>query len=153
VMIALAGSGGMVIAGRVIQGAAGATILARGLSLLSVAKVGLRLWGNRARRCADVRRAAVEVSFALGGIRGVPTARWAIACRRAFAMALSRARTQGLGRDFAVDTHCPVGARTRVGVHDRLVEVACSTSWIEGGSESSWTGLERVGSSFSGQSS
>ena len=40
VMIALAGSGGMVIAGRVIQGAAGATILACGLSLLSVANEG-----------------------------------------------------------------------------------------------------------------
>ncbi len=37
VLIALAESGGMVIAGRVIQGAAGATILACGLSLLSVA--------------------------------------------------------------------------------------------------------------------
>jgi MFS family permease len=40
VMIALAGSGGMVIAGRMIQGAAGATILACGLSLLSVANEG-----------------------------------------------------------------------------------------------------------------
>ena len=40
VMIALADSGGMVIAGRLIQGAAGATILACGLSLLSVATTG-----------------------------------------------------------------------------------------------------------------
>ena len=40
VLIALADSGGMVIAGRVIQGAAGATILACGLSLLSVANTG-----------------------------------------------------------------------------------------------------------------
>lgn len=37
IVIALAESGGMVIAGRVVQGAAGATILACGLSLLSVA--------------------------------------------------------------------------------------------------------------------
>ena len=37
VLIALADSGGMVIAGRLIQGAAGATILACGLSLLTVA--------------------------------------------------------------------------------------------------------------------
>ena len=37
VLIALSSSGGMVIAGRCIQGAAGATILACGLSLLSVA--------------------------------------------------------------------------------------------------------------------
>ena len=54
VMIASAGSGGMVIAGRVIQGAAGATILACGLSLLSVANEGpaqlraVSLWGAAA---------------------------------------------------------------------------------------------------------
>ncbi|MBO0845272.1 MAG: MFS transporter [Nocardioides sp.] len=54
VLIALANSGGMVIAGRVIQGAAGATILACGLSLLSVATTGeenlraVSLWGAAA---------------------------------------------------------------------------------------------------------
>ena len=54
VLIALAGSGEMVIAGRVIQGAAGATILACGLSLLSVANEGdaqlraVSLWGAAA---------------------------------------------------------------------------------------------------------
>ncbi len=54
VMIALAQSGGMVIAGRLIQGAAGATILACGLSLLSVANDGeeqlraVSLWGAAA---------------------------------------------------------------------------------------------------------
>ncbi|MBD8045334.1 MFS transporter [Arthrobacter sp. Sa2BUA2] len=54
ILIALAGSGGMVIAGRVIQGAAGATILACGLSLLSVANTGdaqvraVSLWGAAA---------------------------------------------------------------------------------------------------------
>ncbi|MEV0894498.1 MFS transporter [Promicromonospora sp. MEB111] len=54
VLIALASSGGMVIAGRVIQGAAGATILACGLSLLSVATKGdenlraVSLWGAAA---------------------------------------------------------------------------------------------------------
>lgn len=54
VLIALANSGGMVIAGRVIQGAAGATILACGLSLLSVANSGeaqlraVSLWGAAA---------------------------------------------------------------------------------------------------------
>jgi EmrB/QacA subfamily drug resistance transporter len=53
-LIALAGSGGMVIAGRLIQGAAGATILACGLSLLSVANSGdaqvraVSLWGAAA---------------------------------------------------------------------------------------------------------
>src|SRR3954471_20153647 len=39
-LIALAGSGAMVVVGRVIQGAAGATILACGMSLLSVASSG-----------------------------------------------------------------------------------------------------------------
>src|SRR5262245_39210705 len=54
VLIALADSGGMVIAGRVIQGAAGSTILACGLSLLSVATTGdanlraVSLWGAAA---------------------------------------------------------------------------------------------------------
>jgi EmrB/QacA subfamily drug resistance transporter len=54
VLIALAGSGEMVIVGRLIQGAAGATILACGLSLLSVANSGdaqvraVSLWGAAA---------------------------------------------------------------------------------------------------------
>ncbi|WP_421733619.1 MFS transporter [Cellulomonas sp.] len=54
VLIALSSSGGMVIAGRAIQGAAGATILACGLSLLSVANTGpaqlraVSLWGAAA---------------------------------------------------------------------------------------------------------
>ncbi|GAA1274159.1 MFS transporter [Kitasatospora nipponensis] len=51
VLIALAGSGGLVIAGRAIQGAAGSTILACGLSLLSAGVTGeaqmrsVSLWG------------------------------------------------------------------------------------------------------------
>ena len=54
VLIALADSGGLVIAGRLIQGAAGATILACGLSLLSVGTSGdaqlraVSLWGAAA---------------------------------------------------------------------------------------------------------
>jgi EmrB/QacA subfamily drug resistance transporter len=54
VLIALSTTGGMVIAGRMIQGAAGATILACGLSLLSVANTGqeqlraVSLWGAAA---------------------------------------------------------------------------------------------------------
>jgi EmrB/QacA subfamily drug resistance transporter len=53
-LIALAESGGMVITGRLIQGAAGATILACGLSLLTVANDGesqlraVSLWGAAA---------------------------------------------------------------------------------------------------------
>ena len=54
VLIALSTTGGMVIAGRIIQGAAGSTILACGLSLLSVANTGqeqlraVSLWGAAA---------------------------------------------------------------------------------------------------------
>lgn len=54
VFIALSSSGGAVIAGRVVQGAAGSTILACGLSLLSVANSGqaqlraVSLWGAAA---------------------------------------------------------------------------------------------------------
>src|SRR5436190_4940574 len=54
VLIALADSGEMVIAGRMIQGAAGATILACGMSLLTVAYSGqervraVTLWGAAA---------------------------------------------------------------------------------------------------------
>jgi EmrB/QacA subfamily drug resistance transporter len=54
VLIALSTTGGMVIAGRFIQGAAGSTILACGLSLLSVANSGqaqlraVSLWGAAA---------------------------------------------------------------------------------------------------------
>lgn len=54
VLIAVADTGGMVIAGRLIQGAAGATILACGLSVLSVATSGdeqlrsVSLWGAAA---------------------------------------------------------------------------------------------------------
>ncbi len=50
-LIALATAGWMVVAGRIVQGAAGATILASGLSLLSVATTGpaqmraVALWG------------------------------------------------------------------------------------------------------------
>ena len=70
VLIALAESGGMVIAGRVIQGAAGATILACGLSLLSVANKGeaqlraVSLWG-----------AAAAVGAAAGPLVGRPARR------------------------------------------------------------------------------
>ncbi len=54
VLIALSSSGGVVIAGRAIQGAAGSTILACGLSLLTVANTGaeqiraVSLWGAAA---------------------------------------------------------------------------------------------------------
>ncbi|KQS99716.1 MFS transporter [Cellulomonas sp. Leaf395] len=74
VLIALSDSGGMVIAGRAIQGAAGATVLACGLSLLSVANTGaaqlraVSLWG-----------AAAAVGAALGPLLGgvlVEVASW-----------------------------------------------------------------------------
>jgi EmrB/QacA subfamily drug resistance transporter len=65
VLIAIADSGQMVILGRLIQGAAGATILACGLSLLSVANSGdaqvraVSLWG-----------AAAAVGAAVGPLLG-----------------------------------------------------------------------------------
>src|SRR4029078_2618531 len=80
VLIALAGSGGMVIAGRLIQGAAGATILACGLSLLSVANEGsaqlraFSLWG-----------AAAAVGAAAGPLGGgllVGVVCWRVVCSR-----------------------------------------------------------------------
>jgi EmrB/QacA subfamily drug resistance transporter len=65
VLIALAQSGAMVIAGRVIQGAAGATILACGLSLLSVAKKG-----DEQLRAVSLWGAAAAVGAALGPLLG-----------------------------------------------------------------------------------
>ena len=65
VLIALAESGGMVIAGRVIQGAAGATILACGLSLLSVANEG-----DAQLRAVSLWGAAAAVGAAAGPLAG-----------------------------------------------------------------------------------
>ena len=67
VMIALAQAGGMVIAGRIIQGAAGATILACGLSLLSVANTVTRSCGRC--RCGERPRPSVR-----------PRGRWSAGC-------------------------------------------------------------------------
>src|SRR4029453_14749509 len=84
VMIALARSGGMGIPGRVIQGAAGATILACGLSLLTVANEGaaqlraVSLWG------AAAAVGAAAGPLAGGGLvrgpSGRPPCRWRAAC-------------------------------------------------------------------------
>lgn len=65
VLIALAESGGMVIAGRVIQGAAGSTILACGLSLLSVATSG-----DQQLRSVSLWGAAAAVGAAAGPLLG-----------------------------------------------------------------------------------
>ena len=65
VLIALAQSGGMVIAGRLIQGAAGATILACGLSLLSVA-----LHGQAQLKAVSMWGAAAAVGAAAGPLIG-----------------------------------------------------------------------------------
>jgi EmrB/QacA subfamily drug resistance transporter len=65
VLIALAQSGGMVIVGRLIQGAAGATILACGLSLLSVANKG-----NAQLRAVSLWGAAAAVGAAAGPLLG-----------------------------------------------------------------------------------
>ncbi|MEU7909301.1 MFS transporter [Actinoplanes sp. NPDC049118] len=65
VLIALSDSGGMVIAGRAIQGAAGATILACGLSLLSVATRGAEQL-----RAVSYWGAAAAVGAAAGPLLG-----------------------------------------------------------------------------------
>lgn len=64
-VIALAGSGEMVIIGRLIQGAAGATILACGLSLLSVANSG-----DAQLRAVSMWGAAAAVGAAAGPLVG-----------------------------------------------------------------------------------
>jgi EmrB/QacA subfamily drug resistance transporter len=74
VLIALADSGGMVITGRAIQGAAGATILACGLSLLSVANSG-----DAQLRAVSLWGAAAAVGAAAGPLLGgflVETTGW-----------------------------------------------------------------------------
>ena len=65
VLIALSSSGGMVILGRFIQGAAGATILACGLSLLSVATRG-----EAQLRAVSYWGAAAAVGAAAGPLLG-----------------------------------------------------------------------------------
>ncbi len=65
VLIALAGSGGMVVFGRIIQGAAGATILACGLSLLSVGSSG-----REQMRAVATWGAAAAVGAAVGPVVG-----------------------------------------------------------------------------------
>jgi len=65
VLIALANSGAMVIGGRLIQGASGATILACGLSLLSVANTG-----DAQVRAVSFWGAAAAVGAAAGPLLG-----------------------------------------------------------------------------------
>jgi len=65
VLIALAGTGALVIAGRLIQGAAGATILACGLSLLSVGTSG-----DEQLRAVSLWGAAAAVGAAAGPLLG-----------------------------------------------------------------------------------
>ena len=65
VLIALAQTGGMVIAGRLVQGASGATILACGLSLLSVGTSG-----ERQVRAISMWGAAAAVGAAAGPLLG-----------------------------------------------------------------------------------
>jgi len=65
VLIALSTTGGMVIAGRLIQGASGATILACGLSLLSVANDG-----EEQLRAVSLWGAAAAVGAAVGPLLG-----------------------------------------------------------------------------------
>jgi EmrB/QacA subfamily drug resistance transporter len=74
ILIAFAGSGGAVIAGRMLQGAAGSTILACGMSLLTVASSG-----NERLRAVSLWGAAAAIGAALGPLVGgllVDTTGW-----------------------------------------------------------------------------
>lgn len=74
VFIAFAGSGAAVIAGRAIQGAAGSTILACGMSLLTIASSG-----NERLRAVSLWGAASAIGAALGPLIGgvlVDTTGW-----------------------------------------------------------------------------
>jgi len=74
VLIAFAESAGAVIAGRMIQGAAGSTILACGMSLLTVASSG-----NERLRAVSLWGAAAAIGAALGPLLGgvlVDTTGW-----------------------------------------------------------------------------
>ncbi len=103
VLIALAGSGGMVIAGRVIQGAAGATILACGLSLLSVANEGdaqlraVSLWGAAAAVGAAAGPLLGGVLVDITGWQGLfwIDAAVALVCMLMTAAAVSESRDPG----------------------------------------------------------
>lgn len=65
VFIALAGSGGGVVVGRAIQGAAGSTIVACGLSLLTIASSG-----NERLRAVSLWGAASAIGAAIGPLVG-----------------------------------------------------------------------------------
>ncbi|GAB3246470.1 MFS transporter [Arthrobacter pigmenti] len=101
VVIALAGSGEMVIIGRLIQGAAGATILACGLSLLTVANSGdaqlraVSLWGAAAAVGAAAGPLAGGVLVDITGWQGLF---WIDACIAVLCMAVT-AMTVSESRD------------------------------------------------------
>ena len=65
VLIALAGSGWMVVVGRLVQGSSGATLLACGLSLLSVGSSG-----REQMRAVSIWGAAAAVGAAIGPVVG-----------------------------------------------------------------------------------
>ena len=100
ILIALSSSGGAVIAGRVIQGAAGATILACGLSLLSVANTGeaqlraVSLWGAAAAVGAAAGPLLGGVLVELAGWQGLfwVDAAVAVVCMAMTAATVSESR-------------------------------------------------------------
>src|SRR6478672_3511747 len=92
-LIALSSSGGMVIAGRMIQGAAGSTILACGMSLISVANTGdaqlraVSLWGAAA---AVGAAAGPLLGGVLVGVSGWQALFWVDAVVAVVCMVLTR---------------------------------------------------------------
>ena len=109
ILIALSSSGGAVIAGRVIQGAAGATILACGLSLLSVANEGeaqlraVSLWGAAAAVGAAAGPLLGGVLVELTGWQGLfwVDAAIAVVCMLVTASTVSESRD--LNRSRSID--------------------------------------------------
>jgi EmrB/QacA subfamily drug resistance transporter len=109
ILIALSSSGGAVIAGRVIQGAAGATILACGLSLLSVANEGeaqlraVSLWGAAAAVGAAAGPLLGGVLVELSGWQGLfwVDAAIAVVCMLVTASTVSESRD--LNRSRSID--------------------------------------------------
>lgn len=93
VLIALSSTGGMVIAGRMIQGAAGSTILACGMSLISVANSGdaqlraVSLWGASA---AVGAAAGPLLGGVLVGVSGWQALFWVDAVVAVVCMVLTR---------------------------------------------------------------
>ena len=142
VLIALSDSGGMVIAGRCIQGASGATILACGLSLLTVATPGEEqaasgLAVGRGRRRGRRRRAAAR--WCPGRADGWQGLFWVDAGVAAVCMAMTAA-TVTESRDQDRPRSIDIGGSVLVALTLTPVILALSK-----GSDWGWTSVATLG--------